>query len=233
MEASEILHDEIKAKTTKEFIRRTRAILTSRLTASNTTQAINGFALPILRYGFGIIPWTKTELMKLDRKVRKILTTNKFHHPKSNTHRLHISRKGGGRGVASILDCYKQECSSIAKYLKENDDEIIVDPLTSTIKEIEERKTPTISLLRFLDKDRHVTPAASTKRHLQELHTMPMHGQWFGQRKEIATVDIDHSDQWLKYSHIRSETESLLCAAQEQSLATNYVRNKLWKISCP
>jgi hypothetical protein len=163
VEASEILHDEIKAKTTKEFIRRTRAILKSHLTTSNTTQAINGFALPILRYGFGIIRWTKTELTKLDRKVRKLLTATKFHHPKSNTHRLHISRKGGGRGVTSVLDCYEQECSGIAKYLEANDEEVCVDPLTSTIKELEKRKTPTILLLRFLDKDRYVTPAASTK----------------------------------------------------------------------
>ena len=147
VEASDILHDEVKTKTTKEFIRRTRAILKSHLTASNTTQAINGFALPILRYGFGIIRWTKTELTKLDRKVRKLLTANKFHHPKSNTHRLYISRKGGGRGVTSVLDCYEQECSGIAKYLEANDEEICVDPLTTTIKELEKRKPPNISLL--------------------------------------------------------------------------------------
>ena len=232
VEASDILHDEVKTKTTKEFIRRTRAILKSHLTASNTTQAINGFALPILRYVFGIIRWTKTELMKLDRKVRKLLTVNKFHHPKSNTHRLYISRKEGGRGVTSVLDCYEQECSSIAKYLEENEKEGSVDPLKVTIKELEKRKPPTTSLLRFLDKDRYATPAISTKRHLQELHAMPMHGQWFRQRKEIATVDIEHSNHWLKYSHIRQETESLLCAAQEQALATNYVRNKLWKMNC-
>ena len=117
--------------------------------------------------------------MQLDRKVRKLLTVNKFHHPKSNTHRLYISRKEGGRGVTSVLDCYEQECSSIAKYLEENEKEVSVDPLKVTIKELENRTPPTTSLLRFLDKDRYATPAISTKRHLQELHAMPMHGQWF------------------------------------------------------
>jgi len=58
-EASDILHTEIKTKVTKEFIQQTRVILNTNLTACNTTQAINGFALPILHYGFGVINWAK------------------------------------------------------------------------------------------------------------------------------------------------------------------------------
>ena len=56
-----------------------------------------------------------------------------------------------------------------------------------------------------------------------------MHGQWLAERDEISSVDVVQSEKWLKYSHLTPETESVLVAAQEQTLATNYVRNKLWK----
>jgi hypothetical protein len=230
-EASNILHDEIKTKATKEFIRRTRAILKANLTARNTAQAINGFATPILRYGFGVLNWTKTELTKMDRKVRKLLTKSKYHHPKSNALRLHTSRAGGGRGIVSVLDCYEQECSSIAKYLDTAKEEG-EDPLAELIRELEDKKPPTISLTRFTNRARFVNPAITTKNHYRELLHMPMHGQWFRQRDAIATVDVPSSNHWLKYAHLRCETESLICAAQEQTLATNYVRKQLWKMNC-
>ena len=82
-------------------------------------------AMPVMRYGFGILKWTKTELMKLDRKTKKILTTHKFHHPKSNINRLYIPRKLGGRGLIGVVDCHRQECSALAKYIQDTEDPLI------------------------------------------------------------------------------------------------------------
>ena len=65
--------------------------------------------------------------------------------------------------------------------------------------------------------------------HLEKYKEMKMHGQWLAERDEIASVDVVQSEKWLKYSHLTPKTESVLVAAQEQTLATNYVRNKLWK----
>ena len=56
----------MKEKTQKEFIRRIRALTKSDLTANNLTTAIKTFAMPIMRYGFGILKWTKTELVSID-----------------------------------------------------------------------------------------------------------------------------------------------------------------------
>ena len=61
---------------------------------------------------------------------------------------------------------------------------------------------------------------------------MEMHGQWQKKREEIALVDAAQSEKWLKYSHLTPETESILVAAQEQTLATNYVQNKVWNLKC-
>ena len=225
-ESSDILHDEMKKKAKSEYISRVRAILKSKLNANNTAQALNGYAMPIMRYGFGILKWTKTELAKLDRKIRKLLTENGFHHPKSNIHRLYTNRQDGGRGICSTYDCYEQECSSVAKYLEIAAPE---DHLTALVKTLEDSKPPTIAITRFNSPALFTDPKETSKKHAEEYTKMAMHGQWRRDRDKIVTIDTAKSDQWLKQSGIHSETESLICAAQEQSLATNYVRNKIWK----
>ena len=73
---------------------------------------------------------------------------------------------------------------------------------------------------------------SNAKRHLNGLMEKEMHGQWRRQRDELASIDVANSDNWMKYANLTPETESLLCAAQEQTLATNYVRNKIWKTEC-
>ena len=42
----------------------------------------------IIRYGAGIIEWTKEELKDMDRKTRKILTIYKCFHPRDDVDRL-------------------------------------------------------------------------------------------------------------------------------------------------
>jgi len=48
--------------------------LKSNLNGKNKINAINTWAVSVLRYGAGIIRWTKEELRSLDRRTRKILT---------------------------------------------------------------------------------------------------------------------------------------------------------------
>ena len=223
-ESSDILHEKMKDKAVKEMFKRVRAIAKAKLTALNFVRAYNSFALPILRYGFGILKWTKTELLKLDRKMRKILTKAGFHHPKSNTHRLYMRREDGGRGVKSLWDTYNEECSKIATYLRKNSRG---DPLTELISTMERKKPKTISILRFDDEEESMVKKHAED-HLEKHKEKEMHGQWLADREEIASVDVAQSDSWLKYSHLTPATESVLVAAQEQTLATNYVRNKLW-----
>ena len=56
----------------------------------------------------------------MDRQTRKLFTKFKFHHPKSNTHRLYIHRSNGGRGLVGVQGCHRQEFSAVAQYIKEN-----------------------------------------------------------------------------------------------------------------
>ena len=54
----------------------------------NTINTIGIFVKPVLRYKFGVLKWTTTELQGMDRKVRKVSTKGKCHHSKSNTNIL-------------------------------------------------------------------------------------------------------------------------------------------------
>ena len=42
-------------------------------------------------------------------------------------------------------------------------------------------------------------------------------------------VDIEQSYRWLKYGDIKGETESTMVAAQDQTISTNYFKNKILK----
>eukprot|EP00957_Ditylum_brightwellii_P027137 2051805-Ditylum_brightwellii.AAC.1 len=59
--------------------------------------AICAYAIPLLRYTFGIMKWTEGELRKLDMNTRKMLTMNGSHHPKESIHWLYLHQNNGGR----------------------------------------------------------------------------------------------------------------------------------------
>ena len=70
IQADSILHDKVKENTKKEYYGRVRSILKKGVSAKNTTSAIKTFAMPILRYGYGVIKWTQNELRAIDCKTR-------------------------------------------------------------------------------------------------------------------------------------------------------------------
>ena len=65
-----------------------RNILKSKLKGGNIISSINSRAVSIVRYGAGIISWTKSELEELDRKTRKLMTMYEVQHPKADVDRL-------------------------------------------------------------------------------------------------------------------------------------------------
>ena len=102
----------------KEYFRRIRMISKSRLNAGNTIQAINSKAVSLIRYGAGILEWTKLELQEMDRKTRKLLTIYRSVHPQSDIDRLYWRRAGGGRGLLSVEEAVHLEENSLGFYLK-------------------------------------------------------------------------------------------------------------------
>ena len=74
LEADGVKHEEMKDQIKKEYIRRVRNILKSKLNGRNIILAINSRAVSIVRYGAGIISWTKIELEEIDWRTRKLMT---------------------------------------------------------------------------------------------------------------------------------------------------------------
>ena len=58
----------------REYLSRTKLIMKSRLTRRNKIITINTWAVSLMRYGAGILKWTKSELDEIDRKTRKVTT---------------------------------------------------------------------------------------------------------------------------------------------------------------
>ena len=106
LEADEIKHEAIKGNIHTENFTRVRSILKSKLSGGNVMRDSNSRAVSIIRYGAGIINWTKEELRKMDRETSKLLTIQVIYE-----------RAEGGRGLISLEDCVELECDSLAKYI--------------------------------------------------------------------------------------------------------------------
>ena len=98
-ESNGIQHSTMKENIRKECIRRVRSIMKTELNSKNRITAINALAIPVVTYSFNVVNWNLQELKKLDTKIRKQLTCNRMHHPKSDVDRLYIPRSKGGRGM--------------------------------------------------------------------------------------------------------------------------------------
>ena len=87
----------------KEYFKRLRATLKSKLNAKYVFQVINTWLVPTVRYSVGIIEWTKEEATEIDPKARKVIIMYDGIHLRSNfEERLHLPRSEGGRRLASI-----------------------------------------------------------------------------------------------------------------------------------
>ena len=114
-EGADFLMDWVKQAIKKEYLSLVRSILKAQLTGDSTMTAIGAYAVPVMRYTFGVIQWTKTELQQLDKKTRQILTANGCVHPKLSIHHLYLHRSKGGHSLTSIKDTHTHKCTSLAQ----------------------------------------------------------------------------------------------------------------------
>ena len=57
-QAEDVKHCQVKKQTSAKYTNRVRKILKSRLNGGNTIQAINNWAVPVIRYTADIVDWT-------------------------------------------------------------------------------------------------------------------------------------------------------------------------------
>ena len=109
--------DGIKHNDMKEYIRRVRKVLETKLKKGNIISGINSRAVSIVRCWTGIIKWTKNELEELDKKTKKLMSMYGAQHPKADTDRLYLKRCDSGRSLIGVEDCVQAEVNSLDKYL--------------------------------------------------------------------------------------------------------------------
>ncbi|CAB4018161.1 Hypothetical predicted protein, partial [Paramuricea clavata] len=113
LELDKIMEGEMKRKFVKEYGRRLRLVLKSKLNGRNKIMSMNTWAVALLRYGAGVLNWTKDEIAAMDRKTRKLMTLYGALHPRSDIHRLYLLREKGGRvaktGVIETERCETKE----------------------------------------------------------------------------------------------------------------------------
>lgn len=106
-ESGGVDHSKCKDIISAEFLRQLKLVWKSLLHGRLKVQATDGFCVPLLCYGFGIVEWTKGEICHFDVLTRKILTSSNSHHPHSAIECLYLPHYMGGWGLVSIEHLYQ------------------------------------------------------------------------------------------------------------------------------
>ena len=184
----------MKEKVMKEYRRRVKKVLGSKLNGGNAIKAINAWAVPVVRYSGGVVDWTVNELKEADRKTRKLLTLNGALHPRSNTDRLYLPRTEGGRGLISIEECVRQEEHGLSDYIRNRAQE----PVRCCLQHLVLEQTTSEYQARWKEKE-------------EEWRKKALHGQF------VTRIEASEDTWgWLKTGELKKETEGMILAAQDQ-----------------
>ena len=157
LELDKVKDEEMKQQLKKEYKRRLKLILSSKLHGRDKIMAVNTWPVAVMWYGAGVLKWTTEELKELDRKTRKVMTMIVFlfviiifimtmHgalHPKSVINRLYMPREKGGRGLISCERCFRSEENSVGWYVRNsNGGQLLETVKASGVVELEAAVKP-------------------------------------------------------------------------------------------
>ena len=60
---------------------------------------MNAWTVGIIRYGAGVLDWTKEEVKTTDIRTRKLMTMNESLHSRGYVGRFYFERKEGGKDL--------------------------------------------------------------------------------------------------------------------------------------
>ena len=66
--------DTIKQVEMKEYLRRIRKLLETKLSSRNLIKAKNTWVVPLVRYSGPFLKWSRDELKQMDQRTRKLMT---------------------------------------------------------------------------------------------------------------------------------------------------------------
>ena len=134
---------EMKDKIQKEYLRKTRKLLETKLNSRNLIKGINTWPVPLVRYSGPFLKWTGDELKQMGRKTRKLMTMHKALHPREDIKRPHVSRKEGGRGLASIEGSVDASIQRLEDYIQKHNGGLVTAIINDTDNTMDNRMTIT------------------------------------------------------------------------------------------
>ena len=96
LEADTIKQVKMKEKIKKEYLRRIRELLETKLSSRKHIKKINNWVVPLVRYSELFLKWTR-ELKQMDQRTKKLMTMHKALHPRDDVDRLYVSSKEVGK----------------------------------------------------------------------------------------------------------------------------------------
>ena len=126
-------------------------------------------------------------------------------HPRDNVDRLYVSRKEGGRGLASIEDSVDASIQRLVDYIKKHEGGLITATRNDTENTMNNRMT-------------------ITKK--QKWEGKQLYGRF---KRLINNISHDKTWAWLRKGNFKRETESLPIAAQGNAVRINRIKARIDK----
>ena len=192
----------MKDKIQKEYPRRTRKLLETKLFCRNLIKGINTWAVPLVRYSGPFLKLTRDEFKQMDQRTRKLMTMHKALRPRDDVDRLYVSRKEGGRGLASIKDSVDAWIQRLEDYIQKHDGGLITATRNDNDNTMDNR----------------------TRKQKWEGKQLYGRFKWL-----INNISHDKTWTWLRKGNFKRETEYLLTAAQNNAIRTNHIKARIDK----
>ena len=196
-EANTIKQVEMKDKIQKEYYRRTRKLLETKLLGWNLIKGIDTWAVPLARYSGPFLKWTRDELKQMDQRTRKLMTMHKVLHPSNEVDRLYVPRKEGGKGLASIKDSVNASIQRFEDYIGKQEGRLFTVIRNDTDNTMDNR------IIRK-----------------QKGEEKQLYGRF---KRLINNTSHEKTWTWLRKGNFMRETESLLIEAQNNAIKTNHI----------
>ena len=111
------------------------------------TQMRNHRPTPVWKTQKGVtipfLKWTREELKQMEQRTRKLMTMHKALHPRDDVDKLYVSRKEGGRGLASIEDTVDAFIQRLEDDIEKHERGLITTVRNDIDNTIDERVTTT------------------------------------------------------------------------------------------
>ena len=103
LEVDTMRQGEMTERMKKEYHKRMRKLIKTKLHSINGIKRINNWTVPLERYSRPFLKATREEFQQMDQRTKKFMTIHKDLHPRDyDVDRLYLLRKEGGIELASI-----------------------------------------------------------------------------------------------------------------------------------